>query len=132
MKNTKLGRKHPSRDVMFSGQNSATKMQIIITSHDVLEPSKPVLSASCDVIISGQKFGSKLQRVFTLGDGCKSSCAWRVGWGNLVLSRSQSPCPSTGVYKTLPACEKGLGAKAPPRDHNIGRASTLVSTLVLS
>ena len=35
-----------------------------ITSHDVLEPSKQVLSASRDVIIPGQKFSSKLQRVF--------------------------------------------------------------------
>ena len=41
-----------------------------ITSHDVLEPLKQVLSASRDVIISGQICGSKLQRVFTLGDGC--------------------------------------------------------------
>ena len=42
----------------------------IITSHDVLEPLKQVLSASRDVIISGQICGSKLQTFFTLGDGC--------------------------------------------------------------
>ena len=45
-------------------------MPKVITSHDVLEPLKQVLSASRDVIISGQIWGSKLQRVFTLGDGC--------------------------------------------------------------
>ena len=38
-------------------------MPKLITSHDVLEPLKQILSASRDVIISGQKFGSKLQRV---------------------------------------------------------------------
>ena len=66
-----FGRKHPSRDVIFSGQISAKKLPTIITSHDVLEPLKQVLSASrSDVIISGQNWGSKLQRVFTLGDGC--------------------------------------------------------------
>ena len=57
-----LGRKHPSSDVMFSGQS--------LTSYDVLEPFRQVLSASRDVIISGQICGSKLPRVFTLGDGC--------------------------------------------------------------
>ena len=45
-------------------------MPQLITSHAVLEPSKPVLSASRDVIISGQICGSQLRRVFTLGDGC--------------------------------------------------------------
>ena len=42
----------------------------LITSHDVLEPLKQVLSASRDVIIAGQICGSKLERVFALGDGC--------------------------------------------------------------
>ena len=42
----------------------------MITSHDVLEPLKQVLSASRDVIVSGQICGSKLQKVFTLGDRC--------------------------------------------------------------
>ena len=51
-------------------QKSAGKVPKIITSHDVLEPLKQVLSTSRDVIISGQICGSKLQRVFTLGDGC--------------------------------------------------------------
>ena len=46
------------------------KMPKMITSHDVLEPLKQVLSASRDVIVPGQTCGSKLQRVFTLGDGC--------------------------------------------------------------
>ena len=36
-------------------------MPNIITSHDVFEPLKQVLSASRDGMISGQKFGSKLQ-----------------------------------------------------------------------
>ena len=51
-----------------------TKMPENITSHDVLKPSKQVLSALRDVIISDQICGSKLQRVFTLGDdtGCPS------------------------------------------------------------
>ena len=67
---SKIGRKHPSRDVIFSGQHLLKKKPTIITSHDVLEPLKQVLSASRDVIISGQIWGSKLQRVFTLGEGC--------------------------------------------------------------
>ena len=62
-----ISRKHPSRDVIFSGQNLMPK---IITLHDVLEPLNQVHSASRDVIISGQICGSKLQRAFTLGDGC--------------------------------------------------------------
>ena len=33
-----FGRKHPSRDVIFSGENLAQKMPKLITSHDVLEP----------------------------------------------------------------------------------------------
>ena len=65
-----IGRKHPSRDVIFSGQNLAQKLPKIITSNDVLEPLKQVLPASRDAIISGQICGLKLQRVFTLGDGC--------------------------------------------------------------
>ena len=46
------------------------KMPKMITSHDVFEPLKQALSASCDVNISGQVCGLKLQKVFTLGDGC--------------------------------------------------------------
>ena len=65
-----IGRKHPSRDVIFSGQNLAQKMPKIITSHDILEPLKQVLSTSRDVIISGQICGSKLQKAFPFGDGC--------------------------------------------------------------
>ena len=49
-----LGSKHPSRAVIFSGRNFAQKTPKSITSHDVLEPLKQVLSASRDVIISGQ------------------------------------------------------------------------------
>ena len=66
----------------------------IITSHDVLEPSKKVLSASRDVMISGQIRGSKLQRVFTLGDGCwlpRKSCVageWRFPAAFLWISSS--------------------------------------------
>ena len=56
-----IGRKHPSRDVIFSGQ----KMPKNITSHDVREPLKQALSASRDVMISGQICGSKLQKVFS-------------------------------------------------------------------
>ena len=67
---TYIGRKHPSRDAIFSGHNLAPKMPRNISAHDVLEPLKQVLSASRDVTISGQICGSKLQRVFTLGDGC--------------------------------------------------------------
>ena len=50
-----VGRKHPSCDVTFSGQNLAQKMPKNTTSHDVLEPLKQVLSASRDVIISGHE-----------------------------------------------------------------------------
>ena len=66
----KIGRKHPSRDVIFSGQNSARNMPKFISLHDVLEPLKQALLASRDVIISSQICGSNLQKVFTLGDGC--------------------------------------------------------------
>ena len=52
------------------------KMPKFITSHDVLELLKQVLSASRDAIISGQICGSKLQRVFTLGDGCWLPMYW--------------------------------------------------------
>ena len=38
-----IGRKHPSRDVIFSGQNLARKCQKIISLHDVLEPLKQAL-----------------------------------------------------------------------------------------
>ena len=62
----KIGRKHPSRDVIFSGQ----KMRKIISLYDVLEPLKQALLASRDVIISSQICASNLQKVFTLGDGC--------------------------------------------------------------
>ena len=58
-------------DFPVHGKKLAKKVPKIITSHDVLEPFKEVLSASRDVIISGQSCGSKLQRVFTLGDGCR-------------------------------------------------------------
>ena len=64
-----FGRKNPSRDVIFSGQNLAKNPQSI-SLHDFLGPLKEALSASLDVRISGQIYGSKLQRVFTLGDGC--------------------------------------------------------------
>ena len=60
-----FGSKHPSRDVIFSGQ----KMPKMISLHDVLEPLKQALLASRDVIISSQICGSNLQKVFTLGDG---------------------------------------------------------------
>ena len=65
-----FGRKHPSRDVIFSGQKFGQKMPKIISVHDVLEPLKQALLASRDVIISSQICGSNLQKVFTLGDGC--------------------------------------------------------------
>ena len=55
-----FGRKHPSRDAIFFGQDLPKLVPKIITSHDVLEPLKQVLLASCDVIISGQICGSKL------------------------------------------------------------------------
>ena len=64
--NPLLGRKHPSHDVIFSGQNLAKKMPKIICLHDVLEPLKQALLASRDVIISSQICGSNLQKVFTL------------------------------------------------------------------
>ena len=67
---TKIGRKHPSRDVIFFGQNLAKKMPKIISLHDVLEPLKQALLASRDVIISSQICGSNSQKVFTLGDRC--------------------------------------------------------------
>ena len=50
----KVGRKQPSRDVIFSGQNLAQKCRKMVTSHDVLEPLKQVLSASRDLITSSQ------------------------------------------------------------------------------
>ena len=50
------------------------KMRKMITSHDVLEPLKQVLSASRDVIISGQICGSNRGKFFTLGDGCWLPC----------------------------------------------------------
>ena len=55
-----IGRKHPPRDVISSGQNLAKECHKMITSHDVLEPLKLVLLASRDVIISSQICGSKL------------------------------------------------------------------------
>ena len=67
---TQIGRKHPSRDVIFSGQNLAKKCQNFFSLHDVLEPLKQALLASRDVIIFSQICGSNLQKVFTLGDGC--------------------------------------------------------------
>ena len=45
-------------------------MRTLITSHDVLEPLKQVLSASRDVMISGQICGSNREMFSTLGDGC--------------------------------------------------------------
>ena len=65
-----FSRKHPSRDVIFSGRNLPPKMPKNSSLHDVLEPLKQALLASCDVLISSQICVSKLQRVFTLGDGC--------------------------------------------------------------
>ena len=60
---------NPSRDVMVFGQILvAKKTPEIISAHDVWEPLKQALLASCDVIISSQVFVSKLQRFFTLGD----------------------------------------------------------------
>ena len=56
--NVSIGRKHPLRDVIFSGHNLAKKCNKQITSHDVLEPLKQVFSASRDVILSGQIWGS--------------------------------------------------------------------------
>ena len=58
-----LSKKHPSRDVIFSGQNLAQQKPKFVTSRDVLEPSKQALLASHDVIVSGQICSSKLQRV---------------------------------------------------------------------
>ena len=55
-----FGRKHPSRDVIVSGQSLLKKTPKLITSHDVLEPLKQVLLASRDLIFSGQICGSKL------------------------------------------------------------------------
>ena len=71
----------------------------MITSHDVLQPLKQVLSASRDVIISGHKFGSKLQRVFTLGDACwlpnlqNGKPAWRKNPGKTWKKRENGPRP---------------------------------------
>ena len=62
--------RHPSRDVVFSGQISAQKKTEIISVHDVWEPLKQALLASRDVIISSQIYVSKLHNFFTLGDGC--------------------------------------------------------------
>ena len=42
----------------------------MITSHDILEPLKQVLSASRDVTISGQICGSNRGKFIRLGDGC--------------------------------------------------------------
>ena len=67
---SEFGRKHPSRDVIFSGQKFGKKIPKIISLHDVLEPLKQALLASRDAIISSQICGSNLQKVFTLGDGC--------------------------------------------------------------
>ena len=74
------------------------KMPKIITSHDVLEPFKQVLSASRDVIISGQICGSKLQKVFTLGDGC-----WLPTIGRLAKTHA---C-------TIPACQPRINFGQP-------------------
>ena len=60
-----ISRKHPSRDVIFSGQNLPQKMPRFIYLHDVLEPLKQALLASRDVIISSHICALKLQRVFT-------------------------------------------------------------------
>ena len=60
-KRSEIGRKHPSRDVIFPPK-FGQKTRKMITSHDVLEPLKQVLLASRDVIISGQICGSKLLR----------------------------------------------------------------------
>ena len=57
-----FGRKHPSRHVIFSGQNFGQKMPKIISLHDVLEPLKQALLASRDVIISSQICSSNLQK----------------------------------------------------------------------
>ena len=65
-----FSRKHPSRDVIFSGEKFAPPQKIISLHDVVLEPWKQALLASRDVIIFSQICVSKLQRVFTLGDGC--------------------------------------------------------------
>ena len=82
-----IGRKHPSRDVIFSGQNLAKKCQKIISLHDVLEPLKQALVASRDVIISSQIWAQIWQKVFTLGNGCWLPMLRPVWWrGNCQIS----------------------------------------------
>ena len=68
-----ISRKHPSRDVMLSGQNLPKKPRTII-SCDVLGPLKQALWVSRDVNMRGPICGSKSQTVFTLGDGCVALC----------------------------------------------------------
>ena len=85
-----IGRKHPSRDVIFSGQNFGQKMPKMISLHDVLEPLKQALLASRDVIISSRICGSNLQKVFTLGDGC-----W-LPISGLLLAFFSISCASSG------------------------------------
>ena len=93
-------RKHPSRDVIFFGQNLSPKTLKIITSHDVLQPLKQALWASRDVIISGQICGSKLQRVFTSGDGCWlpiTTQAFLHQLGGLIVQISRGNCPTPKI-----------------------------------
>ena len=77
-----IGRKHPSRDVIVSGQNLDKICQKLSYRMTSLRLLKQVLSASRDMIISGQICSSKLQKkVFTLGDGCWLPISCFVSWG---------------------------------------------------
>ena len=94
-----IGRKHPSRDVIFSGQNLAKIWPQIISLHDVLEPLKQALLASRDVIISSQICGSNLQKVFTLGDGCWLPIHAESGVSILVFEVHRAAAFWSGVCK---------------------------------
>ena len=60
-----FGRKHPSRDVIFSGQNLAKRMPKIISLHDVPEPLKQALLASRDVLQILAKFAARICKKFS-------------------------------------------------------------------
>ena len=111
-----ISRKHPSRDVIFSGQN----LPKMISLHDLLEPLKQALWASRDVIISSQICVSKLQRVFTLGDGCwlpnlhflqQRRCFQHSSWHSPCAQFLSSASFQTQPLMTLPQSKEG---KAPP------------------
>ena len=119
----RFGRKHPSRDVIFSGQNLAKKFPKIIYLHDVLEPLKQALLASRDVIISSQICGSNLQKVFTLGDRC---------WLPIGVAQTKAHFSSPTSSRTFQhgVCKKSRkGRKNPDLSGPLNRLNAILSLL---